>query len=38
MARLVTQNAISTFENRGNGTFNNTKVVTENGITKLFFA
>ena len=36
MARLVTQNAISTFENRGNGTFNNTKVISENGITKLF--
>lgn len=34
--KIVTQNAVNCFLNRGNGTFSNTKVVTENGVTKMF--
>ncbi|TXG76309.1 hypothetical protein E6Q11_04830 [Candidatus Dojkabacteria bacterium] len=34
--KQVTRNAVNTFNNKGNGTFNNTKVVTENGVTSMF--
>ena len=34
--KIVTQKAVETFNNKGNGTFNNTQVVTENGVTSMF--
>ena len=34
--RVVTQNAVACFRNGGNGTFSNTKVVTENGVSKMY--
>lgn len=34
--KIVTENAVVCFQNGGNGTFSNTKVVTENGVSKLF--
>ncbi len=34
--KIVTKNAVNTFNNKGNGTFSNTKVVTENGVTSMF--
>jgi hypothetical protein len=34
--KQVTKNAVATFNNKGNGTFSNTKVVTENGVTSMF--
>lgn len=34
--RVVTQNAVTCFRNGGNGTFSNTTVVTENGVSKMY--
>jgi hypothetical protein len=34
--KIVTQNAVSCFLNKGNGTFNNTHVVTSNEVSKLY--
>jgi len=34
--KIVTQKAVATFNNKGNATFNNTQVVTENGVTSMF--
>ena len=34
--KIVTQNSVACFLNRGNGTFSNTKVVTENGVSKMY--
>lgn len=34
--RAVTQNAVTCFQNGGNGTFSNTRVVTENGVSKMY--
>lgn len=34
--KQVTKNAVAIFNNKGNGTFSNTKVVTENGVTSMF--
>ena len=34
--KITTQKAVNTFNNKGNGTFSNTKVVTENGVTSMF--
>jgi hypothetical protein len=34
--KIVTQNAVNCFNNKGNGKFNNTEVVTENGVTSMF--
>lgn len=34
--KIVTENVVACFQNGGNGTFSNTKVVTENGVSKLF--
>jgi hypothetical protein len=34
--KIVTQNAVACFRNGGNATFNNTQVVTENGVSKMY--
>ena len=34
--KAVTQNAVSCFRNGGNATFNNTQVVTEDGVSKMY--
>jgi hypothetical protein len=34
--KIVTQNAVACFRNGGNATFNNTAVVTENGVSKMY--
>ena len=34
--RTVTQNAVNCFYNKENGNFNNTSVITEGNITKMF--
>jgi hypothetical protein len=34
--KIVTQNAVSCFRNGGNAKFNNTEVVTENGVSKMY--
>lgn len=34
--KVVTQNAVTCFRNGGNGTFSNTNVVTENGVSKMY--
>lgn len=34
--KIVTQNAVATFYRKGNATFSNTQVVTENGVTSMF--
>jgi hypothetical protein len=34
--KIVTQNAVATFNRKGNATFSNTQVVTENGVTSMF--
>lgn len=34
--KIVTQNAVTCFLNKGNGTFNNTHVVTKNEVSKLY--
>jgi hypothetical protein len=34
--RAVTQNAVTCFRNGGNETFSNTRVVTENGVSKMY--
>jgi hypothetical protein len=34
--RIITQNAVSCFRNGGNAKFNNTEVITENGVSKMY--
>jgi hypothetical protein len=34
--KAVTQNAVACFRNGGNATFNNTQVVTEDGVSKMY--
>lgn len=34
--KIVTQNAVACFLNGGNAKFNNTEVVTENGVSKMY--
>jgi hypothetical protein len=34
--KIVTQKAVSCFLNSGNAKFNNTEVVTENGVSKMY--
>lgn len=34
--KIVTKNAVTCFLNKGNGTFNNTHVVTANEVSKLY--
>lgn len=34
--KIVTENAVICFQNGGNGTFSNTKVVTENRVSKMY--
>ena len=34
--KIVTKNAVNCFLNKGNGTFNNTQVVTKNEVSKLY--
>ena len=34
--KLVTHNAVACFRSGGNATFSNTKVVTENGVSKMY--
>ena len=34
--KIVTQNAVAYFRNGGNTKFNNTEVVTENGVSKMY--
>ena len=34
--KIVTQNAVACFRNGGNAKFNNTEVVTEDGVSKMY--
>lgn len=34
--KIVTQNAVACFRSGGNAKFNNTEVVTENGVSKMY--
>lgn len=34
--KIVTEKAVTCFRNGGNATFNNTRVVTENGVSKMY--